>query len=322
MRAGFLRLCDEDSCVTHACRKHTHGGRRRGHPRRADHQACRPGEPAPEHCAAIAPDRSRSPGSPGSGQSRRARLLCGRACSDDPRGPPDDIEARLAGLAHRGQFIAAARPRRLARRDSGARAITHAMTCMRDILSEQDPPQPPAALAPADRYPERDEAMGRRAREDQSSSWPCTSSRGRDWAAPSRYLRRAADNALHRSAHTDAIAHLTPALALLAARCPGRPSAKRRRAGPGRRLLGPALMAIKGYAAPEVGTGLCAGVRAVPAGGRHAPALCRAAGACVIFIRNGPSCRPHVVLQKLLRVAQRRQDPRTSSGPTICSGLP
>ena len=30
MRAGFLRLCDEDSCVTHACRKHTLWRREQG----------------------------------------------------------------------------------------------------------------------------------------------------------------------------------------------------------------------------------------------------------------------------------------------------
>ena len=73
---------------------------------------------------------------------------------------------------------------------------------------------------------------------------------GRDVGRALRYLQHAADNALRRSAHTDAIAHLTRALALLAAL--PETSERLQQELALQAALGPALMAIKGFAAPEV----------------------------------------------------------------------
>jgi tetratricopeptide (TPR) repeat protein len=66
-----------------------------------------------------------------------------------------------------------------------------------------------------------------------------------------RHLERAGDNALRRSAHEEAIRHLTRALTRLEdlAETPERAASELRL----HLALGPAWMAAKGYAAPEVG---------------------------------------------------------------------
>jgi predicted ATPase len=73
---------------------------------------------------------------------------------------------------------------------------------------------------------------------------------GRDADRALRYLQHAADNALRRSAHADAVTHLTRALALLQA-LPETPERAQRELVL-QTTLGPALMATKGYAASEV----------------------------------------------------------------------
>ncbi len=74
--------------------------------------------------------------------------------------------------------------------------------------------------------------------------------RGRDDRRAIGYLRQAADNALRRSANADAVSHLTKALALLAT-LPD--TAERTQQELNLQVaLGASLMAIKGYAAPEV----------------------------------------------------------------------
>jgi len=74
--------------------------------------------------------------------------------------------------------------------------------------------------------------------------------RGRDPDRAIRFLQHAADNALRRSAYTDAITHLTKALALLSA-LPETPERAQRELDV-QLALGPAFMATKGLAAPEV----------------------------------------------------------------------
>jgi predicted ATPase len=74
--------------------------------------------------------------------------------------------------------------------------------------------------------------------------------RGCDTDRALRYLQHAADNALHRSAYSDAITHLTKALALLTA-LPETPERAQRELDV-QLALGPAFVATKGLAAPEV----------------------------------------------------------------------
>jgi predicted ATPase len=74
--------------------------------------------------------------------------------------------------------------------------------------------------------------------------------RGHDPERAVQYLRQAADTALQRSAHPEAIQHLTRGLALLAT-LPESPARTQQELDL-QLALGPALIATKGQAAPEV----------------------------------------------------------------------
>jgi tetratricopeptide (TPR) repeat protein len=74
--------------------------------------------------------------------------------------------------------------------------------------------------------------------------------RGQDYTKAIVYHHQAGENAVRRSAHREAIAHLTQGLELLA-RLPDSPERTRHEINL-QVTLGPALMATKGYAAPEV----------------------------------------------------------------------
>jgi predicted ATPase len=89
--------------------------------------------------------------------------------------------------------------------------------------------------------------------------------RGRDPNRAIQYLQHAADSALRRSAYTDAITHLTNALALLTVLPETAERAQRELDV--QLALGPALMATKGMAAPAVEQTYA-----------HARALCQQAG--------------------------------------------
>ena len=159
----------------------------------------------------------------------------------------EDIEARLAVLAHHGQFIEAGD---LVTWPDGTVAAGYSFRhdLYRDTLYERIPPgrQRRWHLQIGAR---KEAAYGTRAREI-AAELAVHFEQGGDPGRALRYLQHAADNALRRSAHTDAIAHLTRALALLAAlpETPERPQQELALQA----TLGPALMAIKGYAAPEV----------------------------------------------------------------------
>jgi predicted ATPase len=131
--------------------------------------------------------------------------------------------------------------------------------------------------------------------------------RGRDHRRAIVYLRQAADNALRRSAHADAIAHLTKALALLAT-LPDTPERTRQELDL-QVALGPALMAIKGYAAPEVAEAY-ARARELCEQVGDTPQLCEVlVGLCVFYQERAELQTAHALAQQLLSLAQRLQDP-------------
>ena len=81
-------------------------------------------------------------------------------------------------------------------------------------------------------------------------SWRCTSSAGGISTGPYRYLQQAAENARRRHAHREVMAHCTRGLALLAT-LPETPERTRHELAL-QAILGPALVATQGYAAPDV----------------------------------------------------------------------
>lgn len=131
--------------------------------------------------------------------------------------------------------------------------------------------------------------------------------RGRDHRRAIWYLRQAADNALRRSAHADAVAHLTKALALLAT-LPDTPERTQQELDL-QVALGPALMAIKGYAAPEVAEAY-ARARELCEQVGDAPQLCEVlVGLCVFYQERAELQTAHALAQQLLSLAQRLRDP-------------
>jgi predicted ATPase len=159
----------------------------------------------------------------------------------------EDIEARLTVLAHHGQFIQACGL--IAWPDgtvAAAYRFLHDLYC--ETLSARVPPS---------RQQRWHLQIGARKETGYGAQAPEIAAelavhfeQGRDTDRALRYLQHAADNALRRSAHADAITHLTKALALLTA-LPETPERAQRELVL-QTTLGPALMATKGYAASEV----------------------------------------------------------------------
>ena len=229
----------------------------------------------------------------------------------------EDIEARLAVLAHHGQFIAAGG---LVAWPDGTVAAGYSFRhdLYQDILYDRIPPgrQRRWHLQIGAR---KEPGYGARARE-VAAELAVHFEQGRDMGRALRYLQHAADNALRRSAHTDAIAHLTRALALLAAlpETPERASTN----WPCRRLWARRSWPSRGmrrrrWPRPMRGRTRCASRWATR------PSSLPCCGGCVSFIRNGPSCRPRVGWpSSSCKSPSAGRTLRTSSGPTICSGLP
>jgi predicted ATPase len=159
----------------------------------------------------------------------------------------EDIETRLTVLAHHGQFIQAGG---LVEWPDGTVAagyrFLHDLYC--ETLADRVPPsrQQRWHLQIGAR---KEAGYGTQAAEI-AAELAVHFEQGRDADRTLRYLQHAAENALRRSAHADAITHLTKALALLTA-LPETPERAQRELVL-QTTLGPALMATKGYAASEV----------------------------------------------------------------------
>jgi tetratricopeptide (TPR) repeat protein len=159
----------------------------------------------------------------------------------------EDIEARLARLARHGQFIQAGG---LVEWPDGTVAAGYRFLhdLYRETLYDRIPPgrQRRWHLQIGAR---KETGYGARACEI-AAELAVHFEQGRDADRALRYLQYAADNALRLSAYTDAITHLTKALALLTG-LPETPERAQRELVL-QTTLGPALMATRGYAAPEV----------------------------------------------------------------------
>jgi DNA-binding winged helix-turn-helix (wHTH) protein/tetratricopeptide (TPR) repeat protein len=216
----------------------------------------------------------------------------------------EDLEVRLARLADHGQFIEAGG---LVAWPDGTVAAGYRFRhdLYQAILYERIPPsrQQRWHLQIGAR---KELGYGARARE-VAAELAVHFELGRDVGRAIRYLQYAADNALRRSAHTAAIAHLTNALALLAAR-PETPERLQHELAL-QAALGPALMAIKGYGAPEVAHAyarartLCQQVGDTPQ--RFAVLL----GLCTFYQERAELQTAHGLAEDLLQMAQRLPDP-------------
>jgi DNA-binding winged helix-turn-helix (wHTH) protein/tetratricopeptide (TPR) repeat protein len=216
----------------------------------------------------------------------------------------EDIEARLDVLAHRGQCIEAGG---LVTWPDGTVATGYRFRhdLYRDTLSARIPPSRRRRwhLQIGAR---KEAGYGPQAREI-AAELAVHFERGGDAGRAVRYLQHAADTALRRSAHADAITHLTRALALLAA-LPETPERLRHELVL-QATLGPALMAVKGYAAPDVAHAyarahkLCQQVGDTP---QLFPVLL---GLCTFYQERAELQTARGLAAHLLQMAQRLQDP-------------
>jgi predicted ATPase len=159
----------------------------------------------------------------------------------------EDIETRLAVLAHHGQFIQACG---LITWPDGT--VAAAYRFLHDLYCETL-----SARVPPSRQQRWHLLIGARKEIGHGAQAPEIAAelavhfeQGRDTDRALRYLQYAADNALRRSAHADAVTHLMKALALLTVL--SETPERTQRELDLQTTLGPALMATRGYAAPEV----------------------------------------------------------------------
>ena len=216
----------------------------------------------------------------------------------------EDIEGRLAALAHHGQFI---RAYSLVEWPDGTMAAGYSFRhdLYRETLYDRVPPsrQQRWHLQIGAR---KETGYGAQAREI-AAELAVHFERGRDADRALRYLRHAADNALRRFAYPDAITHLTKALALLAV-LPETPEHAQRELDV-QLALGPAFVAAKGMAAPEVeqtyarARTLCAQVSETP---QLFPTLL---GLCLFYQSRGVLPTARELGAQLLRLAQHEADP-------------
>ena len=130
---------------------------------------------------------------------------------------------------------------------------------------------------------------------------------GRDYGRGVQYLQRAGENALRRYAHIEAISHLTKALALLNT-LPDTPERTQQELEL-QVALGPALIATKGRAAPEVEQ-TYARARALCAQLGETPQLVPTLTGLSLFYRNrGELATARELGEQLDRLAQRAADP-------------
>ena len=214
------------------------------------------------------------------------------------------MEECCAGLARRRQWLEACGEHSWPDGTvAGAYRFTHAL--YQEVLYSRLTAARRAQLHR--RIGEREEAgYGSQARE-RAAVLAMHFGRGRDHERALRYLQHAADNALHRSAYTDAITHLTNALALLAT-LPEIPDRAQRELDV-QLALGPAFVAAKGMAAPEVeqtyarARTLCAQVGETP---QLFPTLL---GLCLFYQSRGVLPTARELGAQLLRLAQREAAP-------------
>jgi predicted ATPase len=216
----------------------------------------------------------------------------------------ESVEERCEGFARQAHFL----------RTSGAAdwpdgtvasrySFLHAL--YQEVLYERIPARRRQRLH--QRIGEQEEhAYGARAKEI-AAELAVHFEQGRDYRKAVRYLQQAGENAVRRSAHTEALSLLTKGLALLKA-LPDTPERSQQEIGL-QITLGVLLVATKGWAAPEVGKAysrareLCQQVGETY---QLFPVLLRLAS---FYVSRAEYPIAIELGEQLLRLAQNRQDP-------------
>ncbi|HJY79831.1 MAG TPA: AAA family ATPase [Candidatus Binatia bacterium] len=219
-------------------------------------------------------------------------------------GEVGEVEARCARLVRRDQFLRTSGMEEWPDGTVAARyGFLHAL--YQEVLYERVPIGQRISLHR--RIGEREErAYGERVREI-AAELAVHFERGRDSRRTVWYLEQAAENAIQRSAHVEAIRHLTKALQLLKT-LPDTPERTRQELTL-QTALGVPLVATKGYAAPEVGEAytrareLCQQLEEIP---QLFPVL---VGLFRFYLVRAEHKTARELGEQLLSLAQHQQDP-------------
>jgi DNA-binding winged helix-turn-helix (wHTH) protein/predicted ATPase len=216
----------------------------------------------------------------------------------------EDIEARLAVLAHHGQFI---RSSGLVAWPDGTVAAGYGFfhDLYRETLADRVPPSRKSRWH-LEIGTRKERGYGAQARE-MAAELAVHFVQGRDPYRAVQYLQYASENALQRSAHQEAVTHLTQGIVLLAqwSETPERTQQELVLQA----ALGPALMVIKGYTAPEV-VHTYARARELCQQVGETPQLFEILmGLCVFYQERGELRTAHALAEQLLHLAERLHDP-------------
>jgi predicted ATPase len=214
------------------------------------------------------------------------------------------VEEKCAGLANRQHFL---RPVGLSEWPDGTVAARYAFLHALYQQLWHERVSPGRLQQWHQRIGERKEAAyGARAGEI-AAELAVHFEQGRNYRRALHYFQQAAQNALQRSAHTEAIAHLTKGLELLTT-LPDTPERRQQELGL-QMALGPALMATKGFAVPEVEKSfarareLCERIGSTP---QLFPVL---VGISSFYVLQGKLQIGRELREQLLRLAHETQDP-------------
>ena len=209
-----------------------------GHPRR----------PTADDRGADSPAESRGAAGAGGGQRGGSRVLGGSRRRRHWSVAVEEVEEQCEGLARREQFLRARETSRVAGRDSGGALQFPPCAVSRSVVRRRFP-RPTQRLASADWRARRSRRMASEAQEI-AAELAVHFERGRDYRRAIQYLQQAGENALRRSAYQEAISLLTKGLELLKT-LPDTPERTQQELTL-QLALGDALIAVKGYTAPEV----------------------------------------------------------------------
>ncbi len=217
---------------------------------------------------------------------------------------PEGVETHCDGLVHREQFLRARETSEWPDGTSAARyGFVHAL--YQEVLYEQISASRRIRLHR--QIGERGEqAYGERVREI-AVELAVHFEQGRDYERAVHYLHQAGENAIRRSAHQEAITHLTKGLALLTT-LPDTPERDRLELTL-QLALGASLIAIKGFAALEVeqvyarARNLCQQVEEI-----HQP-VSVLVGLCAFYMERAELDTGQELAEQLLHLAKSKQDP-------------
>jgi predicted ATPase len=216
----------------------------------------------------------------------------------------DEVEERCAELARRGQFLQA---RGLAEWPDGTVAARYGFihALYQEVVYERVPAGRRVHLHR--RIGEREEVAYDNRAGEIAAELAVHFERGRDYHRAVHYLQQTGENAARRHAYREAIDHLTKGIELLKV-LPDTPERLQKELLL-QTTLGPALIATKGQAAPEVGKVYARAYELCQQEGESSQIFTVSRGLRFFYLARREFQTAYELSEQLLRLAQRLHDP-------------